>query len=121
MVSGAPLLGIFIAEFLQNPEESRSIEYLNVPGLRFSCAVMAIPLPTANPWGSPPGDLKSSKSGFFALPGGEKSSSSRSFKDVVADVSDSQNAGFAFKKSSVKGCPAILFSDEDVVRLVAPF
>ncbi|KAL0903996.1 hypothetical protein M5K25_026064 [Dendrobium thyrsiflorum] len=71
-----------------------------------------------NPWGSPPCTQKFSGSGF--LNAGEKPSS-RSFKDVVSGLADGFTDGFAFKKSSVKGVPAILFSDEDVVKLASPF
>ncbi|KAI0510483.1 hypothetical protein KFK09_011085 [Dendrobium nobile] len=76
---------------------------------------------SSNPWGSPPAVSPKTNPGFFDLSGGEKRPSSRSFKDVLTGPAEAKGSGFEFKKSTVKGVPAILFSEEDVVRLAAPY
>ncbi|KAL0909952.1 hypothetical protein M5K25_020866 [Dendrobium thyrsiflorum] len=92
------------------------------PRLRFSLVdLMDHPTVVANLWGSLPNVQKSSNPGFFTLNAGEKFSTSRSFKDVVSGKFEAHTEVFTFKKSSVKCIPAILFSDEDVVKLASPF
>ncbi|KAL0927679.1 hypothetical protein M5K25_001877 [Dendrobium thyrsiflorum] len=48
-------------------------------------------------------------------------SSTRSFREVLAGPSSSKEPNFSFKKSTVRGVPAILMSDDDILKLASPF
>ncbi|KAI0519813.1 hypothetical protein KFK09_007274 [Dendrobium nobile] len=78
--------------------------------------------PPANPWGKPSDRLIAKNKGFFNLDseGSKSPSTSRSFKEVLEGAS----SGDIFpnvQQSVFNGIPAVLLSDEEVLKLASPF
>ncbi|KAI0529147.1 hypothetical protein KFK09_001694 [Dendrobium nobile] len=77
------------------------------------------PSTLANVWGVPPQGMHGSTKGM--IDNGKALASSRSFGDVLAGPSQSKDPSFSFTKLIVKGYPAILMSDDDIIKLASPF
>ncbi|KAI0527034.1 hypothetical protein KFK09_002630 [Dendrobium nobile] len=71
-----------------------------------------------NPWGTMSGDKPISNKGFFNLDVESSPSKTRSFKEVLAGSGDSVPT---LSQSTFNGVPAVLLSDEDVLKLASPF
>ncbi|XP_020697339.1 uncharacterized protein LOC110110284 [Dendrobium catenatum] len=79
--------------------------------------------PAANSWGKAADPSVSLKKGFFNLyaEGSSSPSRSRSFKEVLAGTSASGDIFPNVKQDVFNGVPAILLSDEEVLKLASPF
>ncbi|XP_028552313.1 uncharacterized protein LOC114580043 [Dendrobium catenatum] len=77
---------------------------------------------SSNPWGKIASPIHGKSKGFFNLEGDAPSKSpTRSFKDVLSgDPLQGENAP-KFTQSVINGAPAILISDEDILKLASPF
>ncbi|KAI0524341.1 hypothetical protein KFK09_003708 [Dendrobium nobile] len=79
--------------------------------------------PVVNPWGKVADKAVVSKKGFFNLDaeGSVSPSKSRSFKDVLAGASSSGDTFPNVKQDVFNGVPAVLLSDDEVLKLASPF
>ncbi|KAI0502013.1 hypothetical protein KFK09_016958 [Dendrobium nobile] len=79
--------------------------------------------PVANPWGKAADPSISLKKGFFNLDAEGSSSPprSRSFKEVLAGAPASGDIFPNVKQDVFNGVPAVLLSDEEVLKLASPF
>ncbi|KAI0503720.1 hypothetical protein KFK09_014659 [Dendrobium nobile] len=68
-------------------------------------------------WGVPPSNKGDSSQGLS----GSVSPASRSFRDVLTGVSSSPDPVISFTKSTVKGVPALLMSEDDILKLASPY
>ncbi|KAI0511114.1 hypothetical protein KFK09_011737 [Dendrobium nobile] len=68
-------------------------------------------------WGVPPSNKGDSVQGLS----GSSSPASRSFRDVLTGTSSSLNPVISFSKSTVKGVPALLMSEDDILKLASPY
>ncbi|KAI0496673.1 hypothetical protein KFK09_022997 [Dendrobium nobile] len=72
-----------------------------------------------NIWGGPPSGSDATAKGL--LVDGKPSSSSRSFRDVLAGSVSTLNPSLSLTKSIVRGVPALIMSDEDILKLALPY
>ncbi|KAI0531018.1 hypothetical protein KFK09_000567 [Dendrobium nobile] len=79
--------------------------------------------PVVNPWGKAADKAVVLKKGFFNLDaeGSSSPSKSRSFKDVLAGASSSGDIFPNVKQDVFNGVPAVLLSDEEVLKLASLF
>ncbi|XP_020703827.2 uncharacterized protein LOC110115054, partial [Dendrobium catenatum] len=77
---------------------------------------------SSNPWGKVSSPIHGKSKGFFNLEGEVPSKTpSRSFKDVLSgDPMQGDNIP-KFIQSVINGAPAVLISDEDILKLASPF
>ncbi|KAL0913537.1 hypothetical protein M5K25_017002 [Dendrobium thyrsiflorum] len=75
----------------------------------------------ANPWGVAASSASAKPQGFFNLGSETSKSPSRSFKEVVSGNTSSGDSIPSLAHSSMNGVPAIIFSDEEVLKLASPF
>ncbi|KAI0524771.1 hypothetical protein KFK09_004156 [Dendrobium nobile] len=76
---------------------------------------------SSNVWGKASSPSDGKRNGFFELDGSGSKALSRSFKDVLAgSLSQGENAP-KLTQSVLNGVPAVLISDEDVLKLASPF
>ncbi|KAL0921492.1 hypothetical protein M5K25_008569 [Dendrobium thyrsiflorum] len=75
----------------------------------------------ANPWGVAASSASAKPQGFFNLGSEISKSPSRSFKEVVSGNTSAGDSISSLAHSSMNEVPAILLSDEEVLKLASPF
>ncbi|KAL0922604.1 hypothetical protein M5K25_006602 [Dendrobium thyrsiflorum] len=75
----------------------------------------------SDPWGVAAMPQDVNRKGFFNLDSADPKSPSRSFREVVSGTISPGDKLSSLTHSSVNGIPAILISDEEVLKLASPF
>ncbi|XP_020687475.1 uncharacterized protein LOC110103206 [Dendrobium catenatum] len=76
---------------------------------------------SSNVWGKTTSPSHGNSRGFFNLDADSTKSPTQSFKDVLSSTTMQGDSAPKLTQSVVNGVPAILISDEDVLKLASPF